>query len=80
MHKRCSGGERGRHVDDGGQRLVLDLDGLDGVRGPIGAVGDHDGHRVTEIPHFLGGDRQVIGDDEVVADVPRGGQRAVVRG
>jgi Sugar (and other) transporter len=80
VHKRGTVGERGRLVDDGGQALVLNLHGLDRVCGLVRVLGDHHRYRVAEVARLIGRDGRVVGDDQVVAHHPRGGQRAVVYG
>ena len=44
-------GERRRAVDDGGQRLVVDLDQLGRLARDLGAVGNDEGHRIADMAH-----------------------------
>jgi len=46
-------GERRLDAGDGGARLVLDPHGLGGIGGPVGIVGDHDRHRLAQVPHHV---------------------------
>ena len=50
--------ERGLHVDDGGQRVVVDLDQLGGVDGGGLRLGDHDRDRLPDEPDPVGGQRR----------------------
>ena len=54
-----SGLQRRFSVDDGRQRLVVDVDKLQGIFRLVPAVGDHYGHRITHIAHHILGDRWV---------------------
>jgi hypothetical protein len=54
--KRRTFGERGAAVDDGGQRVVVDLDQLRRRARCIGAVGDDERHGIADMAHAL--DRQ----------------------
>ena len=43
--------QRGLRVDDGGQRLVLDVDEFGGVLALVALVGEHDGDRLADEAH-----------------------------
>ena len=51
-------GSRLPHVDDGGQRVVLDLDEVRGVLTLVGQLGEYDGDRVADEPDDLGGQQR----------------------
>ena len=57
---------RGRllRIDDGGQRLVLDVDGLAPVLGDVRVVGDDDAHLLALEAHLVGGQHRlgVVGE------------------
>ena len=46
-----AGGERRHAVDDGRQRLVVDLDKLGRLAGDLLAVGNDEGHRIADMAH-----------------------------
>ncbi len=62
--------EGGVHVDEGGQRLVLDANQVDGVVGTIRVVGDDRGDRLTDEADAVGRER---------LDAARHGQRRMRR-
>ena len=53
-----AGGERGHAVDDGGQRLVVDLDQLGCFARDLLAVGHDEGHRIADMAHAALGQRR----------------------
>ena len=73
----CSGGscriERGERIDDGRQRLVVDLDQFERVFGEIAVARDHDRDRLADIAHAVDGNRPAF-DRRLHADHQRGGQ------
>ena len=52
------GGQFG--IDDRGQRLVFNAHPFDGVLGQIAALGDHHGHRLSNVAHLVHGDAPVL--------------------
>ena len=75
VHQVGSVSERGPHVQDRRQGLVVDLDGLERVRGEVAVTGDDDGDGITDEAHFLGGQRRMGRDLDVVGDRPDAGHR-----
>jgi hypothetical protein len=59
-----AGGERRRTVDDGRQRLVLDLDQLGRLVRDLRAVGDDEGHRIADMAHTAQGQRRARRHDQ----------------
>ena len=64
----------GLHVDDCRQRLVVDLDRLERVRGGVAVAGDDDRDRVADVPHLVDGERRVGGQLHVLGHRPRARQ------
>ena len=62
--------QRRLHVDDCRQRLVVDLDRLERVRGRIAVACDHDGNRVADVPHLVHRERRVRGQLHVLGYGP----------
>ena len=56
QHRRCRL-ERVGGIDDGRQRLVVDLDQLQRILGEIAVRRDHDRDRLADIAHALDRDR-----------------------
>ena len=54
-------------VGDGGQRLVVDVDQLDGVLGDVAALGDDERDRVADELHLALGQRRARGVGDVLA-------------
>ena len=59
--------ERGERIDDGGQRLVVDLDQLQRILGEVAVGGDNDRDRLADIAHALDRDRPAL-DRRLYAD------------
>ena len=80
MYERRAVSERGLHVQHRRQRLVLDLDRLEGVRRRVRAAGDDHGDRLPHVVHRRHGERRVIRLHHVVGDRPRARQAALLVG
>ena len=65
--------DRLSEVGDGGQRLVVDVDQLDGILGEVAALGDDEGNRVADELHLALGQRRARGVRDVLTrdGVPR---------
>jgi len=66
--------QRRLHVDDRRQRLVVDLDGLEGIRRRVTVTRDDDRHRVADVPHLVDGERRVGRQLHVLGHGPRARQ------
>ena len=66
----------GGGIGDGGQRLVVHLDGLGGEPGGLGMIGGHQRHRLTGVADDVSGQDRLVG----VLDAEDAGATDVVRG
>ena len=78
VHQRGTVGQGLLHVQHHRQRLVLDLDGGERVHraGPV--AGHHHGDRLADVAYLVGGERRVVGVDDVRGHWP--GARQAHRG
>ena len=74
---RAAIGDRGLHVHDCRQWLVVDDDGLERVGGMHGIGGEHHRDAVTDVTHLVDGKRREPGHDDVIGDGPDARDRAV---
>ena len=72
--------QRRPHVEHRRQRLVVDLDGVQRVRGRVTVPGHDAGHGLTDVAHLIGGHRRVRRDHDVRRDRPGAGQAALLVG
>ena len=70
MDERAARGHRIDHVDDGGQRLVLDVDRGDRVLRERGTGREDDGDHVADMPHLVARQRGERWHDRVVRHGP----------
>ena len=63
-------GQRVLEVDDGLERVVVDVDGVDGVGGRVPRVGHDDGDDVADVAGLVDGDREVLRVLHVLGDRP----------
>jgi hypothetical protein len=68
------------HVEDDGERLVVDLDRLQRVDGAGPVASDHDGDRLARMPHLGDGQRRVVRVHDVVGHGPCQRQAALELG
>ena len=71
VDQRAAVGQRGLHIEDDGQRLVVDIDRFERVlrRGLV--AGDDDGHGLAHVVHLVDGDARVAWIHDVGRDRPR---------
>ena len=80
VHLRRALGQRGLHVQDGRQRLVVDVDPLQAVRCGVPVACDHAGHDLAHVADLIGGHRRVRRDDDVRGHRPGTRQAALLVG
>lgn len=80
MHLRCVGFQRGHHVDDRRQHLIVDIDGLRGIAGFTEAARNHHCDLIADMAHMLDGDdvvaRRLVWLALLVLDGPAADQAA----
>ena len=77
MHCRRALLDRRLHVDDRGERLVVDLDGVQGVGGGVLVGGQHDRDTVAHMADLVDGQCGEARHLDVVRHRPHAGDRAV---
>ena len=77
VDQRGAVGQRGLHVQDDRQRLVVDIDGFECVLGGVLVAGDDDGHGLAHMVNLVDGEARVARVDHVVRHGP--GARDVAR-
>jgi hypothetical protein len=80
VDQRGAVGEGGLHVENGRQRLVVDVDVLQRVGRDVAVPGHDDGDGVAGVADLVDGDRRVVGVDHVGGDRPGAGQAAELLG
>ena len=69
--------QRGFHVNDCIERLVLHIDRLKGVRRMLGVRGQNNGDAVAHVANLAFGERREVRHDDVVGDRPHAGNGAI---
>ena len=70
----------GPDVEHRRERLVVDLDGGQGVGRGVAVAGHHAGDGLADVAHLVDRHRRVSGDDDVRRDRPGAGQAALLGG
>ena len=69
--------QRGFHIHDRIQRLVLHVDGLEGVRCMLGVRGENNRDAVAHLTHLAFGEGREVRHDDVIGDRPHAGNGTI---
>ena len=69
--------QRGFHIHDRIQRLVLHVDGLEGVRRMLGVRGENNRDAVAHLTHLAFGEGREVRHDDVIGDRPHAGNGTI---